>query len=148
MRRSELVTVPSFSPHPAAGSRTCAWAVVSVSRDVGDDDERAGLERLANEIRLGKAVDRVRRHDPERLDPPLAHRLEQSTAFRPGFAIRGLCQKRCTSSRSSGFSISRCAASMLASPPTSRPPMALGWPVIEKGPAFPAFRCGRSGGGS
>ncbi len=26
------------------------------------------------------------------------------------------------------------AASMLASPPTSRPPMALGWPVIENGP--------------
>ena len=27
-----------------------------------------------------------------------------------------------------------CAASMLASPPTSRPPMALGWPVSESGP--------------
>ena len=28
-----------------------------------------------------------------------------------------------------------CAASMLASPPTSRPPMALGWPVSDSGPA-------------
>ncbi len=27
-----------------------------------------------------------------------------------------------------------CAASRLASPPTSRPPIALGWPVIENGP--------------
>ena len=27
-----------------------------------------------------------------------------------------------------------CAASWLASPPTSRPPMALGWPVSENGP--------------
>ena len=27
-----------------------------------------------------------------------------------------------------------CAASMLASPPTSRPPMALGWPVSDSGP--------------
>ena len=27
-----------------------------------------------------------------------------------------------------------CAASVLASAPTSRPPMALGWPVIENGP--------------
>ena len=30
MQRSELVTVPSFSPHPAAGSRTSAKRVVSV----------------------------------------------------------------------------------------------------------------------
>ncbi len=27
-----------------------------------------------------------------------------------------------------------CAASMLASPPTSRPPIAFGWPVRENGP--------------
>jgi hypothetical protein len=27
-----------------------------------------------------------------------------------------------------------CAASWLASAPTSRPPMALGWPVTENGP--------------
>ena len=31
MRRSELVTVPSFSPQAAAGSLTCAWRAVSVS---------------------------------------------------------------------------------------------------------------------
>ena len=30
--------------------------------------------------------------------------------------------------------MSICAASMLARPPTSRPPMAFGWPVTEKGP--------------
>ena len=27
-----------------------------------------------------------------------------------------------------------CAASWFASPPTSRPPIAFGWPVIENGP--------------
>ena len=27
-----------------------------------------------------------------------------------------------------------CAASWLASPPTSRPPIAFGWPVSENGP--------------
>ena len=28
-----------------------------------------------------------------------------------------------------------CAASVFAKPPTSRPPMAFGWPVTENGPA-------------
>ena len=42
MRRSELVTVPSFSPQAAAGSSTWAKRVVSVLRgDIGDDDEGA-----------------------------------------------------------------------------------------------------------
>jgi hypothetical protein len=34
-----------------------------------------------------------------------------------------------------------CAASMLARPPTSRPPIAFGWPVSENGP-MPGGRCG------
>ena len=56
MRRSELVTVPSFSPQAAAGSSTCGVADVSVSAThVGDDDERAGLERRAHAIGVGHA---------------------------------------------------------------------------------------------
>lgn len=59
----------------------------------------------------------------------------RSTAFRPGLsAMRGEFQKVCTASRWAGLSRSMCAASILARPPTSRPPMAFGWPVIENGP--------------
>ena len=32
IRRSELVTVPSFSPQPAAASTTWEWSVVSVGQ--------------------------------------------------------------------------------------------------------------------
>ena len=75
------------------------------------------------------------RHDPDRLD--LAARRRRRTGrrpCRPGLvATRSLPQKRPTRSMSSGVK-SICAASMLASPPTSRPPMALGWPVTENGP--------------
>src|SRR6266508_1958752 len=47
--------------------------------------------------------------------------------------MRGAFQKRRTRSTSAGVK-PMCAASWLASPPTSRPPMALGWPVSENGP--------------
>ena len=47
--------------------------------------------------------------------------------------MRGAFQKRRTRSISSGAK-SMCAASWLARPPTSRPPIALGWPVSENGP--------------
>ena len=45
----------------------------------------------------------------------------------------GAPQKRCTRSMLSSLK-SMCAANVLARPPTSRPPMALGCPVIENGP--------------
>jgi hypothetical protein len=66
---------------------------------------------------------------------PSATASNMSTAFSPAFsAMTGECQKLCTISRWSGLSISMWAASWLASPPTSRPPIALGWPVSENGP--------------
>ena len=49
-------------------------------------------------------------------------------------AMRGAFQKVCTKSRCAGSCSSRCAANMLARPPTSRPPIAFGWPVMENGP--------------
>ena len=59
----------------------------------------------------------------------------RSTALSPGLvAIRGAAQKRRTSSTFSSAK-SLCAANVEASPPTSRPPIAFGWPVIENGPA-------------
>jgi hypothetical protein len=58
-----------------------------------------------------------------------------SMAFRPGArAVSGAPQKRATRSRSSGAK-SMWPARVLAMPPVSRPPMALGWPVIENGQA-------------
>ena len=48
MRRSELVTVPSFSPHPVAGSSTWAQAVVSVfsmQSDTTTSSQRASARR-------------------------------------------------------------------------------------------------------
>ncbi len=59
-----------------------------------------------------------------------------STAFGPWrVAMVGLPQKPCTAARPGASSRSMCAANVFAKPPTSRPPMALGWPVTENGPA-------------
>ncbi|SAU44444.1 Uncharacterised protein [Klebsiella quasipneumoniae] len=59
---------------------------------------------------------------------------KSSTAVSPGVcASRSVPQKRASRCRSSGTK-SMCAASIVANPPTSRPPMALGCPVSEKGP--------------
>ncbi|MQM39922.1 hypothetical protein KBTX_03962 [wastewater metagenome] len=57
----------------------------------------------------------------------------RSTALSPGSrATAGLSQNACTASAASK---PRWPARVFASPPTSRPPMALGWPVSENGPA-------------
>ena len=59
---------------------------------------------------------------------------KRSTALRPGArAIVGAAQNRRTRSQVSSPK-PMCAARVLARPPTSRPPMALGCPVREKGP--------------
>jgi hypothetical protein len=102
---------------------------------VRDDDEIAAGQRVAHGIGIGQGHGGVGVHDPERLDPALLDGLEHLDRLEPGLSgIAGLAQKPCTAARWAGFSISRWQASMLASPPTSRPPMALGWPVTENGP--------------
>ncbi len=69
-----------------------------------------------------------------------------STALRPGLGeVCGAPQKRATRATSSGAK-SIWPARVLAMPPVSRPPMALGWPVIENGqapglPILPVARC-------
>ena len=45
MRRSELVTVPSFSPHAAAGSSTCGAGADGVGRPLRRPTRRRGRER-------------------------------------------------------------------------------------------------------
>ena len=77
MRRSELVTVPSFSPQAAAGRLTWAWRMVSVAAShVGDDDERAGLDRRLDGVGVRHRIDRIGRHDPQRLDAPVGDGTE------------------------------------------------------------------------
>ena len=67
---------------------------------------------------------------------PAESARNRSTAFKPGpAAMFGACQWPRTSSASPGRSQSRWPASMVARAPTSRPPMAFGWPVTLKGPA-------------
>ena len=67
---------------------------------------------------------------------PSAAAWNISTAVLPGFSgTLGTPHSAATSARCAGLARSRWALSRLAMPPTSRPPMALGWPVSENGPA-------------
>ena len=59
-----------------------------------------------------------------------------SLAVRPGRAgTSGTPHSAAISARCSALAMSRGPPSRLAMPPTSRPPMALGWPVSDSGPA-------------
>ncbi|MNE47190.1 hypothetical protein D3C80_1415760 [compost metagenome] len=78
---------------------------------------------------------------------PSAAAWNISTAVLPGRAGMSCTpQSAAISARCSGLARSRWALSRLAMPPTSRPPMALGWPVSDSGPApglpiWPVARC-------
>ncbi len=72
------------------------------------------------------------------LTSPRRSASNSATAGRPGRAdsrSAGNCHSRSSSARSLALAISRCAASIVAMPPTSRPPIAFGCPVSENGPA-------------
>ncbi len=70
-----------------------------------------------------------------------------SSAGRPGVAgMLSTPHSAATSARSAALAGSRWPGSSVAMPPASRPPMALGWPVSENGPApglpiCPVARC-------
>ena len=70
-----------------------------------------------------------------------------STAVLPAFSgTVSTPHSLAISARCSALDRSRCPDIRLAMPPTSRPPMALGWPVSENGPApglpiWPVARC-------
>ena len=135
MRRSEFVTVPSFSPQPAAGSTTCASAEVSVGQqsDTTTNGQAANAARTlsARGMLAAGLVATIQ----IALTRPSSTASNNSTAFSPGFAGRvGDCQNVCSAARSAESSNRICAASWFARPPTSRPPIAFGWPVTEKGP--------------
>ena len=136
MRRSELVTVPSFSPHAAAGSFTCACRTVSVSAIASETTTKGqALSAASTASPSGSVSTGLVAMIHSALMRPSATARNMSTAFSPGLsAIAAAFQNRPTRARWTGFSISIWAASMLASPPTSRPPMAFGCPVTENGP--------------
>ena len=136
MRRSELVTVPSFSPQAAAGSRTCAPAfTVSFASTFSETTNSSSfLSASRTWPARGSETAGLVAITHSALILPRATASNICTALRPSRgATRGACQKRPTRSMSSGTN-AICAASWLARPPTSRPPMALGWPVNENGP--------------
>ncbi len=135
-RRSELVTVPSFSPQPSAGSFTCANRSVSVSAMQSDTTTNGQLASATRAMRAsGIDTAGLVAMIHTALIRPLAIASNMSTAFSPGREqIVGDCQKRCARSRSASEN-PMCTASVEASPPTSRPPIALGWPVMLNGPA-------------
>ena len=136
IRRSEFVTVPDFSPHPAAGNSTSASFAVSVSANMSDTATKgvaliASRTASASGIETAGLVDMTQRA----LISPRAQARNRSTAFRPGFeATAGARQCARTASRCAASSSDKWLASMLDRPPTSRPPIALGCPVTENGP--------------
>src|SRR2546426_180015 len=148
MRRSELVTVPSFSPQLEAGSSRSANSAVSVLRNAScttTNSARSSPARTsaASGIDCAGLVHAIH---TARTSPSRSAR-NSSTAVLPGSAgTWGTPHSFAISARCLGLARSRCAESRLAMPPTSRPPMAFGWPVSEKGPApglpiCPVARC-------
>src|SRR6185437_8619373 len=107
-----------------------------VGADVLRDHEQLELlHRLAHAICVRQRHGQIGADHPQRLDLATRDRLEHLHRLSPSWvAMRGAFQKRRTRSMSGGEK-PICAASWLARPPTSRPPIALGWPVSENGDA-------------
>ena len=80
MRRSELVTVPSFSPHAAAGSSTGALGAgmtVSLDTTFSETTSRSSFaQRLAHDVGARQRHGRVGAHHPQRLDVAARDGLE------------------------------------------------------------------------
>ena len=136
MRRSEFVTVPSFSPQPQAGSRTCApREMLSVETTFSETTRRSSCPSAARAASAsGRDTAGLVAMIQSALTPPSAILRNSATALSPSrSAMRGAFQKRRTRS-TSGAEKPIWAASMLARPPTSRPPIAFGCPVSENGP--------------
>src|SRR5690554_7482787 len=84
MRRSELVTVPSFSPQPAAGSRQediGKLRGIGLSHTVRNDQRLATGQCLVNPVSVRQADRGVGSHYPEHTDLTPVNRLEQLHGF-------------------------------------------------------------------
>ena len=128
MRRSELVTVPSFSPHELAGSNTSAYWQVSVLLYASCTTTNSAVLSAVNTLfKSGIECAGFVQAIQIALISPLLTASNISTAVLPGFSgTESMPQSLATSSRCSGLFNSLCAGNKLAMPPTSRPPMALG----------------------
>ena len=137
MRRSELVTVPDFSPQACAGSSTCAPELtVSLERTFSEITNSSSFFSAARAASAsGSDTAGLVPITHNALISPRAIASNIWTAFSPSWvAMRGAFQNRRTRSMSGGVN-PIWAASWLARPPTSRPPIALGCPVSENGDA-------------
>src|SRR5580658_581238 len=110
--RSELVTVPSFSPQPEAGSRTSAYRVVSV----GQQSETTTNGQISSAARTlsarGMLAAGLVAAIQIALTRPSATASNISTAFSPGLgASDGAFQNAVNAARSAGSSKRICAAS-------------------------------------
>ena len=149
MRRSLLVTVPSFSPQVVAGSsRSAIVRGGGVAIGLLQHHELGALQRAAHGGLVGHRLRRVGADDPQRLDLRRRPRPRTSPprSCRAAPARRARPTARPPRRGAAALARSRCAPSRLARPPTSRPPIALGWPVSENGPApglpiWPVARC-------
>lgn len=102
---------------------------VGTGKGLLHDHQFGVFQRGANAGNLRHRMYGVGAHDPHRLERARAQPLEQlhgRCACRWRDSPAGTPHSRSSSARSSAFAISRCAASMVAMPPTSRPPIALG----------------------
>jgi hypothetical protein len=128
--------MPSFSPQASAGNHVRQRRRVGIPDHVEtttNSQPRSAAFTLSASGRLTTGLVAMIH---TALMRPSWMRSNISTAFGPWLvAIAGLSQNCCTAVRPATFSTSMCAASVLTKPPTSLPPMALGWPVIENGPA-------------
>ena len=128
MRRSELVTVPSFSPQPAAGSTTCPKRVVSVGQqsDTATNGHAASAART-RPVR-GRLAAGLVATIHSAFTRPSSTASNRSTALRPG--------RRRASARS------RTAAACRGGPDRRSPDARrVGWPARR-----PRARPSRSAG--
>ncbi len=148
MRRSLLVTVPLFSPQVEAGSSRSAKAAVAVVAKASCSTTYSARSSARRTVAWSgiDCAGFVHAIHSSRISPSAAA-SNISMAVLPGAAgTSSTPHSAATSARCAGLDRSRCADSRFARPPTSRPPIALGWPVSENGPApgrpiWPVARC-------
>ena len=85
MRRSELVTVPDFSPQACAGSSTCGARIDRVvgMHVLGNHEQFELLQRLANAVGVRQRHRRIGAHHPQRLDLAARDGLEHLHRLQP-----------------------------------------------------------------
>ena len=148
IRRSELVTVPSFSPHVLAGNNTSAYLQVSVLLKASCTTTSSAFSSAASTLlRSGIECAGLVQAIQMAFISPFFTASNISTAVFPATSgMSFIPQNWAISARCSALLKSRCAGNKFAMPPTSRPPIALGWPVSENGPApglpiWPVAKC-------